>query len=94
MDHGIFQNLLSQDTLNFWPTKATFFFLLTRIKPQHFSNFINCSLQPQERKPLIQIKFALTLCLFRSRYAKVGFQIVLRSLLLHANLTKQKIIVG
>ena len=36
-----------------------------RIKPQHLSNFINRS-PKREVEPLLQIEFAITLCLFRS----------------------------
>ena len=36
-----------------------------RIKPQHLSNFINHS-PKREVEPLLQIEFAITLCLFRS----------------------------
>ena len=34
-----------------------------RIKPQHLSNFINCS--PKKERALLQIEFATTRCLFR-----------------------------
>ena len=36
-----------------------------RIKPRHLSNFINHS-PKREVEPLLQIEFAITLCLFRS----------------------------